>query len=272
MIKNNWNMGLVIGSLAIVALIAAVAGFSLQQSQFDESTVKVGVVIPMTGDAAVYGEEIRRGLELASEDLGSDKPEIIYEDACLANEAMKTAQKLVLADGVDMITGVFCIPSVNAITPLTKEKNMSVMMTASVPESLVDLNAHVFSPNSAIKDEAYAQAEYAFEKLGARTASIVWMNSDFGSSYSKNFQKRFVTLGGKVVSNEPLEFFGADYKSELSKAKSHNPDVLLAVHFGTQMGLILKQSQEIGLDARIIGTYESEDQFIIDSAKAELKD
>lgn len=253
------------GLCVAMALVLIMAACSVNKVPSTE--VKVGVVIPLTGDAAVYGEDIRQGIELAGEDLGSDKPTIIYEDACLASDALKSAQKLILADNVDLIAGVFCIPSVNAIATLTKEKKIPVMMTASVPESLTALKAYVFSPNSAIKDEAYAQADFAFDRLGARTASIVWMNSDFGSSYSKSFEERFTALGGKVLSSEALEFFGADYKSELSKAKSKDPDLLLAVHFGTQMGLILKQSKEIGLKAKIMGTYESEDQYIIDSAK-----
>lgn len=257
------NKKLVYGAVIVLAVIVAL--FLIANVKSDDK-VRVGVVIPLTGDASIYGEAIRNGMTLAQEDIKDSKLEVIYEDACLAQDALKSGQKLVNIDGVDMISGVFCIVAVNGLIPVTKDKKIPIMMTAAVPESLVNQNAFVFSPNSAIRDEAYAQAEYAYNVLGARNASVLWMNSDFGDSYSKNFEKRFVELGGKVLTNEPLEFFGTDYKTDLTKVKDKSPDVLLAVHFGTQMGLILKQSKEVGLKSKIIGTYESEDQFIVDSA------
>jgi len=256
-----------VGVAVVCAIVIAILLLITSTASSGSESIKVGVVVPLTGDAAVYGQDIRNGIELAKEDFSEQRIDVIYEDACLAPDALKSAQKLVMVDKVKLISGVFCIPSVNAIATQTKNQKIPIMMTASVPQTLIDLNAFVFSPNSAIKEEAYAQAEYAYYKLNSRKASVLWMNSDFGLAYSKNFEKRFTELGGKVILNEPLEFFGKDYKTELSKVKENDSNFLLAVHFGAQIGLILKQAKEMNLNKQIMGTYEAEDDFVISSAQ-----
>lgn len=255
--------------MSVFAVLAVLVGFSavLLNGNSSSKTVKIGVIIPLTGDAAVYGEDIAQAIDMAKEDATNKNVQVLYEDACLATDALRSAQKLILADNVDFITGVFCIPSVNAITPLTRQSKTSVMMTATVPDSIIESKSYVFSPNAAIKDDAFAQAEFAYNKLHARTAAILWMNSDFGNSYSKNFEKHFTELGGEVLLNEPLEFFGSDYRTDISKVKNKNVDLLLAVHFGTQIGTILRQANEMHLNSQIMGTYEAEDTYIIDTAR-----
>ncbi len=228
--------------------------------------IRIGVVAPFTGDAAVYGEATEHAIKILRSELDpalDQKLEIYYEDACLAKEAINSAHKLVDANHVDMVTGVFCIVGVDPIVSLTKPLQISVMMTAAVPDTIIKLQGYVFSPNSAIQDEAEAQAEYAYNKAGARTASVLWMNSDFGQNYNHYFSDKFTQLGGKILSNEPLEFFGVDYRTELTKVKAANPEFLLLVHFGNQMGVLLRQAKELGMSLPIMGTYESEDPTIL---------
>lgn len=268
-LNNAINNVLKMSKKTTIALCISAIAIALILSGCTQSTVKpikAGIVIPLTGGAAVYGSDIQKALEIAKEDLKNDNVQIIYEDACLAPEALKAAQKLVMADETDFISGVFCIPSVFSITPITAPLKSSVMMTATVPSTIIESNSYVFSPNAAIADEATFQAEYAYNVLHAKTAGIIWMNSDFGKGYSDTFAKRFSELGGSIVYNSPIEFSGSDYRTDLNKVAENKPDMILAVHFGTQMGLILKQKMELNVTAQFMGTYESEDQYIIDSA------
>lgn len=262
MMKKQNKIYLGIGIVAVVIIIAVVM---LSNQQKGDETIKIGVVAPFTGDAAIYGDSIQKSIQIAMLKPDYANVEVIYEDACLANDALKVAPKLAFADQVDLISNVFCIPAVQPLASVTNDLGLSITMSAAVPDTLLN-QSFVFSPNSAIKDEAMAQADYVYNKLSLRTASIVWMNSDFGKSYSDNFKKRFEELGGQVLSNEPLEFFGTDYRAELTRVKAKNPDVMLAIHFGNQLTFILKQSFELALSAQIIGTYEGEDSDIINVA------
>lgn len=252
----------ILPAVLFVLILSALLGCTSSSSD----RIRIGVVAPFTGDAAVYGEATEHAIKILRQELDpsiNQKLDIYYEDACLAKEAIDSAHKLVDANHVDIITGVFCIVSVDPIVSLTKPLQISVMMTAAVPDTVIGLNGYVFSPNSAIQDEAEAQAGYAYTVLGARTASVLWMNSDFGQNYNKYFTAKFTSLGGQVLSSEPLEFFGVDYRTELTKVKATNPAFLLLIHFGNQMGVLLRQAKELEMNLPIMGTYESEDPTIL---------
>jgi len=240
--------------------------------QLKKEHIKVGVISPLTGDFSSYGTDVQRGINLALEEEGFDDVEVIYEDACLPKEASTAINKLVSFDEVDLISGVFCIISVEPILTITDPRDINVMMVASVPDSFVGISENLFSSHFAIRDEAVEQAEFAYETLGARKASILYLNNPFGVSYEKNFAERFEELGGSIVSREALDVYKGDFRTPLLKVRTAEPDVALIIHLGTELGLILKQAKDIGLEFPFIGTYEAEDVSVIETGGEAAED
>jgi len=109
-------------------------------------------------------------------------------------------------------------------------------------------------------------AEYAFNTLNAKTAAIIHLQSPFGEDYNKYISENFKTLGGKIVSQVGKAPNAQEFRTELTKIKQLNPDVIFVIHFGTPLGNIIKQAREIGITAPLIGDYESEDPTIIEYA------
>src|SRR6185503_3945742 len=99
----------VILALVAVALIGFVLVKNSQESNTE--TIKVGVITPLTGNFAIFGERMRNAMEMAKEDLGAPAANIqlIYEDACQPAQAVSAAQKLIQADKVSWIAGSFCL-------------------------------------------------------------------------------------------------------------------------------------------------------------------
>lgn len=236
-------------------------------------TIKAGVIAPLTGDFASYGIAMRNGIEIAKDEINfkggiQGRPvEVFFEDACLPKDSLTSADTLVNAKDVDFISGVFCIIGVNPIATVTEKANMSLMVTAAVPDSVLISGGYIFSTNVAIKNEASAQADFAIDNLHSKTAGVVFIDSDFGISFKNGFVKRFQERGGIVLLQDKIDFAGVDFRSQLTKVKEKNPDVLLAVHLGNQMGILLEQAKELGIKARIIGTYEAEDPAVLSIAK-----
>ncbi len=231
-----------------------------------EEEIKVGVVAPLTGDFGTYGNDVQRGISLALEGGGFENVEVIYEDACLPGETSNAINKLVSLDSVDLVSGVFCIVSVEPILALADLNDINVMMVASVPDDFVGISENLFSSHFVIRDEARAQAEFAFNTLGARKSAILYLNNAFGTSYEKNFLERFEELGGENVAEEKLDIYAGDFRTPITKIKAKEPDVTLVVHLGTELGLILKQAKELDLDSIMIGTYEAEDASVLTTA------
>ena len=234
----------------------------------ESQKIKVGVISPLTGDFASYGSDVQRGIALALEENDFKDVKVIYEDACLPKEASTAINKLVQVDNVDLISGVFCIISVEPILALADQDDINVMMVASVPDAFVGISEDLFSAHFAIKDEAIAQAEFAYNYLGARKGAILFLDNPFGISYKNNFAKRFEELGGNIVSTEALDVYKGDFRTPITKVKTASPDVVLVVHLGNELGLILKQAKELGVDAKFIGTYEAEDISVINAGGA----
>ena len=256
--KSLW----IIGIIAIILILVYFFAGNAESS----NEIKVGVISPLTGDFGTYGGDVRKGISIALEEEGFENVKVIYEDACLPKEAINAVNKLVNLDRVDLISGVFCIVSVEPILTLADPNNLNVMMVASVPDSFLGISENFFSSHFAIRDEAKAQAEFAYNNLGSRKAAIMYLNNAFGTSYRNNFKSEFEKLGGEIVAQEALDIYSGDFRTPLVKIKDKEADAILVVHLGTELGLILKQAKELGLNSNMIGTYEAEDISVLSTA------
>ena len=163
-----------------------------------EATTRLGITVPLTGDFASYGELIRKGVQLASEDLRAEgfKTELFFEDACLPAGAVSTIQKLIAVDHINAVAANFCLIAVPPMAPALERNKILTFHTASVSDSILDAGKFIFGTNVKVRDEARRDAEYAWNTLGAKTASIFFIATDFGEDYNKHFTIRFEELGG----------------------------------------------------------------------------
>jgi branched-chain amino acid transport system substrate-binding protein len=235
----------------------------------EQNMIKAGVITPLTGDMGIYGQDIRKGLELAKEDIYKEtgrEIELIYEDSCLPKETLTSTNKLINIDEINFITGGFCAIGVPVINTVTNPKKITNIIAASTADTAFNDGEYLFSTSLTAREEAYAQAEFVFKELNAETASIVYLNTDFGATYNNYFTKRFEELGGKIIDSEEVDIFSNDYKTTLTKIKANEPEALLVIHVGNQLAVLLKQIKELGIDSNLLGNYESEDINILSSA------
>lgn len=252
--------------LAVLALVIGVAVFRSETVPKHSEVVKIGALMPLTGQISVLGERMRNGMELARRDLiadgVADDVRVVYEDACDTTSSLNAARKLVDVDKVSVIGSSFCLFGEDAIVPYTESKKVILFNTAANPESVLN-KKYVFSTNFAIRDDAHNLADYAQNKLHAKTAAIVHLQSSFGESYRANFTQKFEELDGHVLIAEAKLPDATDFRTELMKIKALNPDVLVIVHFGSSLGNALKQARQLGITAPIMGDYESEDPTVL---------
>ncbi len=240
-------------------------------SQESEKPMKVGVLLPLTGDFAALGKSIRNGMELARADIAEQHngraPSVMYENACLAQETTVAIQKLLSLDQVDTIGGSFCLIGLVPILTTTEEKKVIVFNTAANPDLVLN-KRYVFSTNISIRNDAEKMVDYAVDKLKAKKAAIVYLATPFGQDYQKYLSQSFEKSGGSVVFSEAKLLDASDFRTEVAKIKEANPDVIFVVHLAKSLGIFLKQAKEQSLESKILGHYEAEDPTVIDIAKA----
>lgn len=245
-----------VGSIVIVALIATVFGCGKKEP--DE--IKIGVITPLTGEGATYGEATKRGVDLAVEGINQKggikgkKIRVIYEDDQIKPDVGANAiQKLISVDKVPVILGAFGSSVTLAIAPIAEKNKVVLFSASSTADAIKDAGDYIFRnvpPNSR---QGTSAAEFAYSKLKAKTAAILYMNNDYGISLAKAFESSFKEKGGEVTIGDNYNPGDRDFRAQLSKIRGKRPDIVFYPGHYQESGLILRQAKEMGIKSVFIG-------------------
>ena len=230
--------------------------------------LKLGVLAPLAGDFATYGEEIRKGVEAAKAELHKEgiESEIYYSDTCFAKDVIPALESLKSIERIDGVAANFCLAAIPAAAGITEREKLPFMHTAVAASNTLTASSFILSTNIRIHEEARSLAVHARKDLKAKTAAVMFITTEFGSDYDRFFTEEFEKLGGRVLSHITTAAGINDFKAELVRVKAQNPDVILLAHLGKTLGVLLKQMDVVGIKARRLGTYETEDPGVIETA------
>lgn len=256
---------MLIQNICSIALVTTLVPFLVSA----QPKIKIGATLPLTGNLSSYGENIRRGIEFAIEDSSQEESKIIFspEDTPMSGAGVLSVfNKLRSANKIQAIAGNFSNVAMLALAPELGRNKIIAMHTAALDDDILAAShGWIFSTNTRISDEAREIAQYAYNQKGARAASVITIQTNFGLSYQKYFVEEFTRLGGTIVSSEFYQLGETDYKAQLTRIKSTNPDFLFAATFGHFLGLTLKQGREMGIKCPVFSVYESEDDSVIEA-------
>ncbi len=254
------------------SLIAACA---LAASALNAGEVKVGVVMPMTGAVAAYGQVAWTGIEIANKiepktKKGDDIKLVLIDSKGDKVEATTAATRLVTEDKVSAIIGEMVTGNTQQVLQIGEEKKIPVIAPAATADKLLDrakFGARVTFMDSF---QGVSFAKYAGEKLGAKTAVII---TDQSTAYSlglaKAFKKEFEKNGGKVLKELKISSGDKDFKAVVSQVGSLNPDLVYVPTYYQEASMIIRQARQIGLkNAFASGDGVSDDKFIPLSGEA----
>lgn len=258
--KIFWGIAvvLVLGVLYLFATPKKANGPTV--AELPKGTLKIGAVIPLTGDGAAYGLPIQRAASLAVNEINlaggvkGQPMEIIWEDGkCDAKEATSAARKLVAVDGVKVILGGVCSSETLAMAPVTESEKVIVLSPSSTSPDITTAGDFVFrtSPSDALAGRV--AAEYAVKKFSAKKAAIISETKDYTQGLRRVFKEVFTSLGGEIVADEVYNTGDTNFRSQLIKIKAVNPDVLyLLPQSPAPGGLLLKQLKDLGVKTKLL--------------------
>jgi len=237
---------------ALVAAIAAGASFSTQAKAED---IVVGIAGPMTGSLAAFGEQLRRGAELAVKDinakgsvLGKQLKLVVGDDEGQPDKGPIVANDLV-KQGVSFVAGHFqsgvSIPS----SAVYAEEGILMMTPASTNVDLTDKAAEkgwktVFrSCGRDDKQGAFAGPWIAKTYKGKKVA-VLDDNSPYGAGLAKETTKAMEAAGLKPTLTEHYTHGDKDFTALLNKMKNAKIDVVYVGGYHDDQGLMLRQAHE----------------------------
>jgi len=253
------NVRTVVTVLAAAALLAAGSGLFACKKKEPE-TIKIGAILPLTGDAANYGQSGKKGIEIAlkhyKEDRGAEakKIEVIYEDdKAEPKDGVSAYKKLVEMDRVVGVIGPMPSSVTLAVAPYTNDEKVPILSPASSAPKITEAGKYVFRNYPSDTFEGKVLAEFAFNKLGYTKAAIIHANTEYGVGLADYYTQTFKKAGGVLVQTETYQQGETDFRTQLLKIKKAAPEVLLIVGHIEEIVRLLKQKDELGVKTPVLG-------------------
>ncbi len=258
---------LALGGIAAAALLATTPVAA-------QGTVKIGVIMPYSGQFADTATQIDNGIKLYMKQHGDTvagkKIEIIRKDTGGPNPdvAKRLAQELVVRDGVDILAGFALTPEALAAADVSAEaKKFMVIMNAAT--SIITTKSE-FSTRTSMTLPMVGQtmAQWA-AKNGIKKAYT--MVSDFGPGHDaeQSFQAAFKAAGGEIVGSVRMPVANPDFSAFVQRAKDLNPEsIFVFIPGGAQPTALGKAFAERGIDPnkiKILSTGEPVDEQALKS-------
>ena len=258
-------------SLVIFLTLAIAFPLSCSKKQPETKEIKIGAVLPLTGPAAQYGKWIQEALELGKEEINisgginGKELEIIYEDD-QANPAFaaNAMRKLVNQDKVQLVFGSWASSCVLAQAPIA-EQTHTVLMAEAISPKIRNAGDYVFRIQPDARYYLKKFVPFIYSNLGIRRISILYVNNDFGLDQAEVFKNEFKALGGDILSKDGFEQGATDFKTELTKVKSKNPEAIFCPAY-TEIAIVLKQAKELGMHQQFLASVPFENPDILNAA------
>jgi len=248
-----------VGAAAGVALAVAAGGASAQAK--DE--IVIAVAGPITGQYASFGEQMKRGAEMAIADLnrvggvGGKKVRLeIGDDACDPKQAVAVANSFV-SKKVSFVAGHFCSSSSIPASEVYADAGILQITPASTNPKLTDEAAkkkwqHVFRTCGRDDSQGKVAAAYMLKNYAGKKIAFLHDKSTYGKGLADETLAAFKAGKGVAAMEESYNQGDKDFAALVSKMKAAAIDVIYVGGYHTEAGLIVRQAREQGLNAQLI--------------------
>ena len=238
--------------IVVVLVVVLGAYYFMAKGPSETGPIKIGMIGPLTGDAAVYGEVLRDVVKLAVEEINADggingrQVEGIYEDGkCSGAGAASAMQKLVNADKVKIVIGGFCSSESLAAVPIATQNKVFLFSPGSSSPDLTNVSKYFARNYPSDASQGSVLAGVAYNQKNWRKIAFIQEQLDYPLGIFKAFSAEFEKMGGKIVKEE-FSTSVTDFRSQLTKLKAENPDALfIDTQTPAAADRILKQLQDL---------------------------
>jgi len=248
--KVVWNWLIPVIIVAVILLVIFLPRAVAPQA------VKVGAVLPLSGPAAVFGEDARNGLLMAAEEInakGKVNITLIIEDGQAdAKTSIAAFNKLTDIDDAK-IALTFVSGIALALKPLAKEKGILFFADASHPNITDTENPLVFR-HSQLGDQ---EATLLFQKakdLKAKNIGALLINDDYSYVFLDEFTAQ-AEQANITLNHELFEKSATDVRTQLTKLMAAKPDTIILVGYSPLIATAVKTLKEIAFKGNIIASF-----------------
>ncbi len=251
--------------------VAAAAVIALAPAQAQE-TVKIGLILPMTGGQASTGKQIDNAVKLYMQQNGDTvagkKIEVIVrDDATMPDNTKRLAQELIVNDKVSFIAGFGITPAALAAAPLATQAKVPEIVMAAGTSIITERSPYIVRTSFTLAQSSTIIADWAVKNGIKKVATLT---SDYapGNDALNFFKQHFVAGGGQIVEEVKVPLANPDFAPFLQRMKDAKPDAMFVFVPAGQGGSFMKQYAERGLDKsgiKVIGPGDVMDDDLLNA-------
>ena len=240
------------------SLLAASAAVALTAGAAQADMV-IATAGPMTGQYAAFGEQMKRGAEMAVEDLneaggvlGEQLVLEVGDDACDPKQAVAVANQMVNA-GVTFVAGHFCSGSSIPASAVYNEEGILQISPASTNPQLTEQGLdNVFRVCGRDDQQGTYAANYVVDNNVGSKIAVLHDKTPYGKGLADEFKKQLNARGVQETMYEAITAGDRDFTALITKMKEAGVDLIYLGGYHTEAGLIARQAKEQGIDATMM--------------------
>lgn len=242
------------------ALLSLGAAVCLSASVHAGDTIKIALAGPATGPVAQYGDMQKVGVMAAIEQFnkaggvnGKKLEGVIYDDACDPKQAVAVANKIV-NDGINLVVGHLCSSSTEPAADIYDEEGVLMITAASTSPSITEKGFQtIFRTIGLDSLQGPFAANHIVNHVKPKRMAIIHDKQQYGEGLARAVKTEVEKAGIKPVLFEGVTAGDKDFSALIAKLKKKNVDFVYYGGYHPELGLILRQASEKGLNAHFMG-------------------
>jgi len=262
-----WRSLMTAASIALAAAGAAA-----------EETVKVGLILPMTGPFTTTGKQVEAGARFYMQQNGAsvagNRIELVLrDDGGVADNSKRIAQELLAREKVNILAGFGLTPIALAVAPLATETRTPMVVMAAATAIVTERSPYIVRSSFPQAAPVVVIADWEAKHGLKKVATLV---SDFAPGHDSEtyFRETFTRAGGEVILSLRVPMLNPDFAPFLQRMRDAGPDGVFIFIPAGQAATLMRQFTERGLDKsgiRLFGAGDiTDDDFLNNMGDAVL--
>nr|ELR5039799.1 branched-chain amino acid ABC transporter substrate-binding protein [Providencia stuartii]ELR5081247.1 branched-chain amino acid ABC transporter substrate-binding protein [Providencia stuartii] len=241
------------------ALLAGCIAMAFSQAVLAKE-IKIAVVGAMSGPVAQYGDMEFTGARQAVADInakgginGDTLVAVEYDDACDPKQAVAVANK-VINDGIRYVIGHLCSSSTQPASDIYEDEGVIMITPAATNADLTTRGYQMIMRTTGLdSDQGPTAAKYIMDQVKPKRIAVVHDKQQYGEGLARSVRENLNKAGVKEVMFEGVTAGDKDFSALVAKLKKENVDFVYFGGYYPEMGQILRQAKQSGLNIRFMG-------------------
>ena len=250
------NKNLLFGAIAAIAVMCVAVALLVNrggQAEKNKEAIKIGVILPLTGELSSYGVAMKSAIQMAYNEIDSSEYELLFIDSKAENkEAVSGLNKLIHTDNVKYVIGDVSSSTTMALVRVAEQNQIFLLSPGAVTPELRNISKYFARNYPATDEESISAANFICSNYDKNNIAVIYSNDEYGLGLSTILINEVKKLGGKIIVSDSYEPGTRDFRTILEKIRNAKPAIIYLAGNQREMGHFMRQYQELGIKSQIV--------------------